>query len=246
VARYTGKPEEVAFYLNDSLKPLSRYISNDNTFIRANRARMRSWLSSDIPVQWNKRYVSHTIDPHSRVTITFEDGRQASGDVLVGADGVGSRVRASFDSTLLPTLPIGVIAGETTVRDDVYDRARALGNSFFIVSGEAFRLIVALRESAPDCSSGEYYWLFYWQDSGIAQHGVDCWPMNGSQNEKLQFVKDRLREGKIHPSFAEVIEQQAPEGIHPSFVLRDRVPTICPEGPVTLIGDAAHAMTPSK
>jgi prepilin-type processing-associated H-X9-DG protein len=236
VARYTGKPDEAAFYTHDSLKPLSRASGASDLFIRANRLRLRTWLASDIPVKWSKRYVSHTIDHNGRVTITFADGSQASGDVLVGADGVSSRVRVSFDSTPLPVLPIGLIVGETTIHGDLFSRTRALGNSFFVVSGESFRLMVGLRNSTPDCSSGEYYWLFYWQDTAVSEYGVDCWPMNASQSERLQFVKDRLKDGNIHPALAEVIEQQTSEGIHTPFVLRDRVPTICPDGPVTLWG----------
>jgi 2-polyprenyl-6-methoxyphenol hydroxylase-like FAD-dependent oxidoreductase len=222
---------------------------DSHSFLRANRRRIRIWLTSDLPIQWGKRYDSHTIDDNSSdrpITVSFEDGTTATGDILVGADGVGSRVRASLDPTPLPPLPIGLIVGETIVDGELCAHLRALGNSFYSVSVDSFRLLVGLRDTAPDLSWGEYYWLFFWREPLVAEQGVEHPIMNASQEERLQYVKDRLRDAGVDPKMWEIVKKQKAEGIYPSFVLRDRVPTMCPDGPVTLLGDAAHAMTPCK
>lgn len=64
-------------------------------FIRAERRRLRDWLSTNIPVQWGKRVQLIEDDDHG-VTVHFEDGGSAKGDILVGADGINSVGRSNY------------------------------------------------------------------------------------------------------------------------------------------------------
>lgn len=57
--------------------------------IRAERHRLRHWLSTNLKIQWNKR-VSRIEEGDQGVTVFFEDGSSAKGDLLVGADGIKS------------------------------------------------------------------------------------------------------------------------------------------------------------
>jgi flavin-dependent dehydrogenase len=57
--------------------------------LRANRTRFRHWLSKEIPIQWNKR-VKSVENTDDKLSVHFEDGTTATGDILVGADGVNS------------------------------------------------------------------------------------------------------------------------------------------------------------
>lgn len=63
--------------------------SEDGKVIRANRKRLRDWLATKLEVKWDKKTtrIEETINS---VTLHFADGSSATGDVLVGADGVNS------------------------------------------------------------------------------------------------------------------------------------------------------------
>lgn len=57
---------------------------------RANRMRLREWLTHGYHVQWDKKAVQ-VVEADDQVTVTFEDGTSARGDLVVGADGARSK-----------------------------------------------------------------------------------------------------------------------------------------------------------
>ena len=63
--------------------------SPETPFIRAERYRLRNWLSTNLPIQWGKR-LQHIEHNDNGVTAYFEDGTSSKGDILVGADGIKS------------------------------------------------------------------------------------------------------------------------------------------------------------
>lgn len=62
----------------------------EKPFIRAERRRLRDWLATHISIQWGK-HATRFEDDDNGVSVHFEDGTSAHGDILVGADGVKSR-----------------------------------------------------------------------------------------------------------------------------------------------------------
>ena len=54
-------------------------------------------VTRQIPVRYGKRLVSASAGPGGRVTAVFADGTTASGDLLIGADGIHSPVRTLID-----------------------------------------------------------------------------------------------------------------------------------------------------
>ena len=62
-----------------------------------------------IPVKFGRRFTGATVLPDGRICAAFDDGTEAIGDLLVGADGVHSRVRQVID----PTAPAGRYVGLT-------------------------------------------------------------------------------------------------------------------------------------
>jgi 2-polyprenyl-6-methoxyphenol hydroxylase-like FAD-dependent oxidoreductase len=62
----------------------------ETKFIRADRAKLRQWLMTDVVITWNKRFARYKEDKDG-VTAFFEDGSSVKGDILVGADGIGSK-----------------------------------------------------------------------------------------------------------------------------------------------------------
>lgn len=61
-----------------------------------------------ISLEWGKRLNSVQATP-AGITAQFEDGTRASGDLLVGADGIHSRVRAMIDASAPGPQPVGLI-----------------------------------------------------------------------------------------------------------------------------------------
>lgn len=86
---------EFAFYPQDASKKLGVRDEGNGEIIRANRRRLREWLSTNIPVQYNKK--AKTIEEgKDSVTVHFQDGSSATGTILVGADGsrsIGEKIK---------------------------------------------------------------------------------------------------------------------------------------------------------
>ena len=158
-------PGEGAFFDATNMAEQMRFGNGHGPdFIRADRAKLREWLLTNINVHWGKRF-THYVQDDKSVTALFDDGTSYAGDILIGADGISSRVR----DQLLPDLrqrpqnrPVGIIVGELTATEDQLKRWRKLANSFFIGYAGLRRLFVGLKSVAPDGKSAKYYWIFGW------------------------------------------------------------------------------------
>jgi 2-polyprenyl-6-methoxyphenol hydroxylase-like FAD-dependent oxidoreductase len=83
-------PSQLAVY--QAQDPSRRHGVTDNgsgKLLRANRRRLREFLSTGIQVEFGKQAAGIKENDHS-VTVCFTDGTSANGDFLVGADGVHS------------------------------------------------------------------------------------------------------------------------------------------------------------
>ena len=82
-------PAQLSIYTPDREDRWGFQDSPNFPFVRAERRRLRSWLATNLPVQWGKRVtlIEHDDDG---VTVHFEDGSSAKGDILIGADGINS------------------------------------------------------------------------------------------------------------------------------------------------------------
>lgn len=61
----------------------------DSPIIRAENRRVRSWLSTNIPVQWGKHTESIAHDDDG-VALSFKDGTTTRGDIVFGVAGIDS------------------------------------------------------------------------------------------------------------------------------------------------------------
>lgn len=88
-----GLPSQGVIYslADGSRKELFKFgEGTEQPFVRVERAKFRDWLLQDIPVEWGKRFTQY--EEHADgVTVRFEDGTEARGRGLVGADGVSSQ-----------------------------------------------------------------------------------------------------------------------------------------------------------
>ena len=225
-------------------------------FIRVNRAKFRQYLLTGIPVKWGWRFTHYEVEGAS-VKAFFGNGETALGDILVGADGLRSRgkqrsiwlrpiinsraVRETMYQPNPPALnavPAGVIVGEITLNREQYERHAKFGRSFYICVGHGVHFFVGLRSYSDDLEEGHYYWLYYFRED----NPESSWVKTATKEELLSFARDKLKD--LHPNFRELLDLQTSEGVSQAFIMYDRVPEVCPPGPVTLLGDATHPMTP--
>ena len=122
------KPSRKVSFLDERLKPLLTIdIPETNPYSvdserPITRVALRRILLEGLDgiVHFGKKFVDFEDAPSARVTVRFEDGSSATGDVLVGADGANSRVR----SQLLPhaeRIETGLLAvsGKLSLNDSV-------------------------------------------------------------------------------------------------------------------------------
>lgn len=158
------------------------------------------------------------------VTARFADGRQARGDLLVGADGIRSQVRQQ-------------------ILDDGPPRHAGYGGWLGLVQykhpqfppGTVFESWgTGRRVGLVHCGGGQIYW-FAVRNESTPRDGVGV----GGKDDLLQMVDG------WHAPVPEVLAA-TPEESMLQLSFFDRTPVASwSRGRVTLLGDAAHPMTPN-
>ncbi|KAF4634436.1 hypothetical protein G7Y89_g3680 [Cudoniella acicularis] len=214
--------------------------------LRIHREKFRKLLLDGIDVKWNKSITGFSTNADGAV-VEFQGGSIARGKLLIGADGANSKLRRMLcpNTGLLNQLPIRFLGVTVKMSPKAITPLRALDPLLF-------------QGCHPD--TGSYLWFavldnpevngsFEGDEYYSAQLNIS-WPVRSSADEvpasnkaKLQKMKDLA--DVFDERFRTVI-QGIPEDTEVMEVkLAD---WLCLEWPnhgekVTLIGDAAHAMT---
>ncbi|KAI0439466.1 FAD/NAD(P)-binding domain-containing protein [Xylaria telfairii] len=215
--------------------------------LRLNRLLFRQWLATHIPIQWGKR-LRRVEEEGNLITIHFEDGTSASGDILVGADGVNSVVREHLlgrpNSEVLNSIPISSVWGETTLSGEALERQLSLAHSTYAYSSQELGcvILVGLNKVNNDLSA-DYYWCVGWDDPDVGK--LDHWLQDASGVAKHDCVMKMTE--SLEPKFKEIFQRTPTTGILPGqAIYRDLIIPSLPTGRIILTGDAAHAMTPFR
>ncbi|KAI1304368.1 FAD/NAD(P)-binding domain-containing protein [Xylaria venustula] len=220
----------------------------DTPCLRLNRLLFRKWLATRIPIQFGKRLTS-VEEGRNGVTIRFTDGTSASGDILVGADGVNSKVREHMlkkpNSEVLNPIQFACVWGETTLSGEAMERQLSLGHSAYGVTSKNFEYVVfvGLNRVNEDLSA-DYYWYIAWEDEGVDK--ADHWLQHATKATKLDHALYKTK--SLDPSLREIILLTPAERIvSGSPVFRDAIISSLPStGRVAMVGDAVHPMTPFR
>ncbi|KAJ8129759.1 hypothetical protein O1611_g3873 [Lasiodiplodia mahajangana] len=241
---------EVIYYNPDKPNQPKIGVRGDESgwIIRAARHRIVQWLETHIPVQYNKRIVNIE-EPEEKVKIYFADGTSAEGDILVGAEGARSATRKHImkGEDPIKTPPMALIQGFCTLHDEELEEQLRLGHSLYMVdmnsiNGSPMILLVTLVEVYPDGKSGRFGWALIWPDEGAAKE--DFWVYTAIGQEQYDFVVEKTK--NLSAKYLTAIKRSDPQTCVPVLRLYTLVMDSMPTGRITLLGDAAHAMTPFR
>lgn len=185
-----------------------------------------------IKIMTGKKLQNCEVLPTGNVLATFEDGTTAEGSFLIGSDGVHSRTRQLID----PTFPHATYTG--------------LNNSGGYTSGikitsqpETTHFIFCKRAffGYHVSSTGYIYWFVNWPQAEEPIKGTyESMTDTQRRQQMLELYKDD------QPFIREIIQKA--ETTFPYFAsyTLPKQPASWHKGSVVLLGDAAHAISPSS
>lgn len=226
-----------------------------------NRRTLRQILATGLGsrLEFGRTVTGYTLE-QDNVRLQFADGSTAVGDVLVGADGIHSRVRRQY----LPDLEVHDV-GRTGVwstaalTDDLAEILPPAAFDGFIVVDWGNGMISALgvydprrpiSEAVAELAPGaeidhvEPYVMFTYGNglgSTLAPGTLDF--SSSSPEETKAYLQSLMVD--VHPGFAEIVDRLDLATIGPNNVRHLDVAEPWEPTRVTLLGDAIHAMPPS-
>jgi 2-polyprenyl-6-methoxyphenol hydroxylase-like FAD-dependent oxidoreductase len=218
-------------------------------------------------ITFGKEFTSFEQHTDGTVTARFADGSAATGELLVGADGTGSRVRKQYlPQALLEDTGIIAIAGKLPITDEsaALVPARVFQGISMVQAPRGYFCILHVME-------------FKWDRSGKIKNGIGgsdaelikVWPGLQFDNTRDyinwgfsasadKFPADVMeRRGDLarlvtemtpdwHPDLRRLFELTDPSTCFPVNIKTSVPLDPWPASNVTLIGDAIHTMTPGR
>ncbi|MGW2158787.1 FAD-dependent oxidoreductase [Nonomuraea sp. NPDC001699] len=217
-----------------------------------NRLTLREILLSGLDVRFGTEYTHYEPLPGTRVRAHLADGSTLDGDLLAGADGVGSRVRGQ----LLPDAVVDrldqALYGRTALTPDLlaatppdlvdtFNRVTAADHTAFSVATcrPCTPVAEAVARHAPGLELTDVPGYFSWTLTVPGARPDDTSPA-GLHRLALRAVAG------WHEGVRRIVERADPEAtflVHTHAARRVRP---WDEPAVTLLGDAVHSMSPGR
>ncbi|MFI9487119.1 FAD-dependent monooxygenase [Promicromonospora sp. NPDC052451] len=216
----------LAMSRDDAAGTVSQTVRRSDLYVRLRDETVRR----GIPVEYGRRLVDAV--PHrGGVLATFADGGTAEGDLLVGADGLHSRTRAVLDPHCPPPRYTGLLNTGGYASGVSVDTPVGL---FTMIFGR--RAFFAYANRGP----GDVWWFANVPRARAA-----------SDDELAAYTPDRWR-AELERLFADdagpalEIIAATPEIIAPWNTLDLPTVPVWHRGPIGLVGDAAHGISPTS
>jgi 2-polyprenyl-6-methoxyphenol hydroxylase-like FAD-dependent oxidoreductase len=212
----------------------------------------------DDQVIFGKKFTAYEPNPDGSITARFEDGTSASADVLIGADGAGSRVRKQR----LPHAQqqdTGIVSIGGRLPMSPQSRALLTDKMYYgmsmIMAPRGFGAVIHSIEFSPGRAIANFAARWPGFENAIAEDsfGWGLWaarqnvprdPCGLAPQEQLQLARELTRHW--HPNLRQLLELTDPSSLQ-SINIRTSIP-VAPwaSSNVTLLGDAIHTMTPGR
>ena len=271
--RTCGKPGRAVHFMTEEMKMLLAF---DGEMMRqhdpvakhrsVSRTRLRQVLLAELDgiIHLGATFARYEQRVDGRIVAHFEDGSCAEGDVLVAADGGGSRVRRQFlpEAERIDT-GVAAIAGKVFLDEDTQRRlAPVLLDGLTIVSARGgLGLFAALQELTgeeagfddlgTDVPSGtsalfdDSRSYLMWALSGRRDRVGLGENADGLDSSALAATASRAMAGWAN-GFRDLVALSDPGTISLLPIRTSRPVAPWPTGRITLIGDAIHSMTPYR
>ncbi|KAL4724393.1 hypothetical protein ACLX1H_009007 [Fusarium chlamydosporum] len=196
-----------------------------------------------IKVEYGKKFDKIISETEDSVTWSFTDGSEQSADLLIGADGIHSRVRSYLYPDLAPkfTNMIGVTAAVPTSQLKLEENKYDLPATFMHDKRGAFVIAPQLVDGSEVLIGKQK--VFVGEDPGR-----DAWK---AMNSDKTWCVDFLREGKedYPPIVSNATSEISTDSVNlwPFYLLPklDKWTSRDKHGRVAILGDAAHAIPPT-
>jgi FAD-dependent urate hydroxylase len=193
-----------------------------------NRTLRAAAVRRGVPVEFGKRLTGVEVTPRHTAVARFEDGTEAEGDFLIGCDGIHSATRRSVFPDAPEPRYTGVIDCGAFTRLPRLPPDGVMRMTFGLKGFFGYQVV----------PSGEVYWFQNFHRA--AEPARDELRAIPSAVYKRKLLK--LHEND-HAPIAEIIGST--EGLIDRWPLHEMPPIPrWHDGPVCLVGDAAHATTP--
>ncbi|KAH8592822.1 monooxygenase-like protein [Bisporella sp. PMI_857] len=225
-----------------------RYVIPPNPRRRVSRLKFRALLAEELDVKWNMQVSGFIADSEDSIRVNFSDGTATRGSMLIGVDGSGSKIRRMLvgeEAGRLNQLPVRLLGVTLRLTADEVKPLRDIDPLLFLGSHPetgVFLWYSTLSTPEVNGSQGD--------DAHFEGQLNISWIVRSEEDEVPALDRERVAKMKQMAKPFEARLRKAVENIpDDSEVLEIKVqdwptqewPTY--DGKVTLIGDAAHAMT---
>jgi 2-polyprenyl-6-methoxyphenol hydroxylase-like FAD-dependent oxidoreductase len=230
--------------LNPQLKVIGR-LGGGRSGIVVDRQVLRHLLMAGLTVHTDATLTGYDVLADGRVQARFARHDPATADLLVGADGVNSAVRGVLSPQTTP-LDTGVrfVIGRTPLTNQFADLSKAYGSR---IAGDGVSLLLGAMHfrTPPKQAAAQLAPEVTLPDIGDYVRWAMILPPNGSLEglTAQEAVLSRI-EG-WHPQLRALIEQADPDNSTLLSIRAVKPAERWASGPVTLLGDAIHATSPT-